>query len=232
MAGAYPPAMPVALVVCAAITIHRYVEADQAVDSMTVNPVDFAVAQRATQECEGWIMDQPPAHPQRNHHQRTQDQRRTDGIGQGDSCQKCAKLIVKTANTTQSHSRYPPEPHTERAPDIQLLKDQKDAEGDDRQPDDLKLVPSQNPAQPALTMAAIRLRRTPVFVPMQLYSPFVPIHRRANSKALVDSDAQAYNGPGRTPNSSVIRAVAPSTTCSGTPTLTRSPSSSAGTKNM
>ena len=142
MAGAYPQAVPAALVVCAAVTLHRHVEADQAVDSVTVNPVDFAVALRATQEREGWIMDQPPAHAQRNRHQRTQDQRKTDGIGQGDPCQKSAELIVKTANTTQGHSRYPPEPCEQRAADIQPLEDQEDAKGDDHQPDDLEPVSS------------------------------------------------------------------------------------------
>jgi hypothetical protein len=230
MAGAYPPAMPTALVVCAAETLHRHIETDQAVDCVTVNPVDFTVALRTTLDRKSRIMDQPPAHAQRNRHQRTQNQGKTDGIGQGDSCQKSAELIVKTANTALGRGRYPPEPCEQRAANIQPLEDQEDTQGDDHQPDDLELVGSQNLAQPALTMAAIRLRRAPRFVPMQLYSPFVPIHRKANNSALVDSDAQAYNGPGITPSSSVRRAVTPSTTCSGAPTLTRAPSSSAGTK--
>ena len=142
MAGAYPKAVPEALVVCAAVTLHRHVEADQAVDSVTVNPVDIAVAPGATQKREGRVADLPPAHAQRNRHQRTQEQGKTDDIGQGDSCQKSAELIVKTVNTTQNHSRYPPEPFQQRAANIQPLEDQEDAKGDDHQPDDLELVNS------------------------------------------------------------------------------------------
>jgi hypothetical protein len=142
MAGAYPKAVPEALVVCAAVTLHRHVEADQAVDSVTVNPVDIAVAPGTTQKREGRVMDQPPAHAQHNRHQRTQDQGKPDDIGQGDSCPKGAELIVKTANTTQNRSRYPPEPFEQRVADIQPLEDQEDAKGDDHQPDDLELVSS------------------------------------------------------------------------------------------
>jgi hypothetical protein len=131
MAGAYPKAVPEALVVCAAVTLHRHVEADQAVESVTVNPVDMAAATRAAQEREGRVMEQPPAHAQRNRHQRTQDQGKTDDIGQGDSCHKSAELIVKTVNTTQNHSRYPPEPFKQRAADIQPLEDEKNANGND-----------------------------------------------------------------------------------------------------
>jgi len=87
-------------------------------------------------------MEQPPAHAQHNRHQRAEDQDKSDGIGQGDSCQKRAELIVKTANTTQGHSRYPPEPCEQRAADIQPLEDQEDAQGDDHQPDELELVSS------------------------------------------------------------------------------------------
>jgi 5-deoxy-D-glucuronate isomerase len=140
MAGAYPKAVPEALVICAAVTQHRHVEADQAVESMAVNSVDIAVAPGATQEREGRVMDQPPAHAQRNRDQRTQNQGKTDDIGQGDSCHKNAELIVKTVNTTQNHSRYPPEPFEQRAADIQPLEDQKDTKGNDHQPNDLEPV--------------------------------------------------------------------------------------------
>jgi len=142
MAGAYPKAVPEALAVCAAVTLHRHVEADQAIDSVAVNPVDTAVALRATQERESWIMDQPPAHAQRNRHHRTQNQGNTDRIGQGDSRQKRAELIVKPANTSQNCTRYPLEPCEQRAAYIQPLEDQEDAQGDNHQPDDLELVSS------------------------------------------------------------------------------------------
>ena len=142
MTGAYPKAMPKALVVCAAVTLHRYVEADQAVESVAVNPADIAVATRAAQEREGRVTEQPPAHAQRNRHQRTQDQGKTDDIGQGDSCHKSAELIVKAVKTTQNHSRYPPEPFKQRGADIQPLEDQEDTKGNDHQPNDLEPVNS------------------------------------------------------------------------------------------
>ena len=183
MTGAYPKAVPEALVICAAITPHRHVEADQAVESVAVNPVDIAVALRATQEREGRVMDQPPAHAQRNRHHRTQDQRKSDSIGKGDPCQKSRNRPAQVPNAVLRSCDKLPKPRAERSPNIQPPEDQKNAQGDNHQPDDLELVSSYKLAQPTLTMAAMRLRRAPGFVPMQLYSPFVPIHRRANSRA-------------------------------------------------
>ena len=104
MAGAHPPAVPTALVVCAAVSPHRHIEADQAIDCVAVNPMDITLALRATQKREGRVMEQPPAQAQHNRHQRTQHQHAADGIGKGDLRERSADLIAQVANTIQSHN--------------------------------------------------------------------------------------------------------------------------------
>ena len=196
------------------------------VESAAVYPMDAAVALGAPQSGERRIPHHPPAHAHENRSQRAQDQHIADNIGKGGPRQKSSGHLIQMPGTVQSYRGHPPEPRDERAPDTQPLEDQKNPQGNDDQPDDLEPVGSQKPARLALAMVVV------LMFAHRSYLSAALTHRRANRSALVDSDAQAINGPGRMPNRIVMSAVAPSATCNGTATLTRSAPSSAGTKNM
>ena len=233
MAGAHPQAVPTTRIVCTAVTPHRHVEADRCDrqrggepggycrrtgDSAGVRGPDCgpAASARAAQS--------PPTHPGS-----TQNRWHRKGWS---APEKRATVSPRCPTPLQRRAGYPPEPGNERSSDIQPLEDQEDAQDNDNQPDDLEPVSSQKPAQLALMMAMLHASGVLTDSSDANVLTIRATHRKANSRALVDSDAQAYSGPGITPSSSVRKAVTPSTTCSGTPTLTRSPSSSAGTKNM
>jgi len=117
MTGTYPQAEPTTLIVCTAVTPHRHVETDDAIDSVTVNPVDITMTLRAAQEREGRVMEQPPAHPQRNYPQRTQDQRITDGIGKGDPRQKIRNYPAQVPGAVLRGCGESIEPRAEQSAD-------------------------------------------------------------------------------------------------------------------
>lgn len=191
MTGAHPQTMPATLVIGAGVTTHRHEEADQTIDWVTVNPMEMAVAPRTTLKREGRVMKQPPAYAQRNRHQRAEDQYVAYGVGKGDLRQKIDNPRTHMSDSVVRARDEPPEPRAGRAPQMQPLKNQKDAESDDHQPDDLKPVGPQNLAEPALMMMPATLGCTHGFFTLQRCSPLVQIYRRANSRALVDAVAQA-----------------------------------------
>jgi hypothetical protein len=147
MSGAYPKALPVTLGIGAAVTAHRHVRANDTVDFAAVNPIERAIALRAAQGGERRMMYQPPPHAQRDHQQRTENQDEADGIRKGCPLQRSGSYPTKTSEGVLKGPGNLPKPLAQRTPDVHLLEDQKDAEGDNRQPNDLEPIGSQKPPQ-------------------------------------------------------------------------------------